>query len=109
MRKTFGILLSVMMLCAGGLTGYSQTPDPTTECPHGLVCLTPDEARQLRATNLDLRASIVKLRQEVGILKATKLRRFGHNVGCGGGLAVVDGDGTWEMGVYCGYMFGYRF
>ena len=105
--KKLLVLLLAFWIGAGTIT--LSAPDPVSDCPTGLVCLLPDEARQLRATNLDLRASIVKLRQEVGILKATKLRRFGHNVGCGGGLAVVDGDGTWEMGVYCGYMFGYRF
>ena len=108
MRKLATACL-ITLLCAMPSTLLADSPNPTTDCPEGLVCLLPAEAIALREKNLDLRARIVELEEDLGIAKAKRLRRIGHNVGCGGGLAVVDGAGTWEVGLYCGYLFGWRF
>ena len=65
--------------------------------------------KEVRQKNIDLRETIVDLREEVALVKAKKLKRVGHNVGCGGGLAVVSADEGWRAGLFCGYTWGWRF
>ena len=100
-RLLYAILLATMILLASILPTYSA------ECPEGYVCVTVDEARQLRAKNLDLRAAIVTLTEERDLLKIQR-KRFGWSVGCGYGVAFTT-DVDWDMQVapagVCGVVF----
>ena len=93
------ITLPLIWLLAATIAFTSTQPNPAADCPPGLVCFLPEEV-------VNLRLKIIHLKEQVALLKAKKLRRLGHNVGCGAGVTL---DSEVGAGLYCGYMFGWRF
>ena len=106
MKHTAACLALALSLCSTCL----WAADPVKDCPKGLVCYTVAEDFARTDKLLQRKLEIVDLQEKLSVAKAKQLRKVGHNLGCGGGLAVTSASegGVWEPGLFCGYMFGYR-